>query len=267
MYYIRTKLDIQLQCRKTASLLVELFINDYYVFAEYIAVSDIRQNVRQILRELPQGVELMAAAKYRSSSEIMEAVEAGIKIVGENYIQEAENAYNVLGNRVKWHLIGHLQKNKVKKAVRLFDIIETVDSVLLAEEIDRRCAQIGRVMPIFIEVNSGRERQKSGVFPEDIETLVRELSVLSNIRLEGLMTMGIYSDNPENYRPYFAETRQIFERIKQLELPNVDMKYLSMGMTNSYKIAIEEGANIVRIGSKIFGARDAKDNKDLLSSY
>ena len=216
----------------------------------------IEQNVSQILSELPAGVELVAAAKTRQPSEILEAAEAGVKIIGENYVQEAERAYEAAGNRVKWHFIGHLQKNKVKKAVRIFDMIETVDSSELAREIDKRCTQIGKVMPILIEINSGREEQKAGVLPEKAEQLIREISAYQNIKVMGLMTMGPFAGDPEDSRPYFVETRKIFERIDQLQLPNVDMRYLSMGMTNSYKIAIEEGANIVRIGSKIFGERD-----------
>ena len=144
----------------------------------------------------------------------------------------------------------------MKKAVRIFDVIETVDSVEIAGEIDKRCAQIGKVMPVLVEINSGREEQKSGVFPEKTEQLVRDISGLNNIRVMGLMTMGPRLGNPEDSRPYFVETKKIFERIKKLSLPNIQMRHLSMGMTNSYKIALAEGANIVRIGSKIFGERN-----------
>ena len=222
-------------------------------------MTKVRQNVNQILSELPEEVQLVAAAKTRKPEEILAAVEAGVKIVGENYVQEAERAYQVVGNRIKWHLIGHLQKNKVKKAVGIFDMIETVDSVELAREIDKRCAQIGKIMPVLIEINSGREEQKSGVLPENAEQLVREISSYQNIKVMGLMTMGPRFGNPEDSRPYFIETRKIFEKIKQLNLPNVEMKYLSMGMTNSYQIAIEEGANMVRIGTRIFGERDYEE--------
>lgn len=215
----------------------------------------IKENVVKILGELPSGVELVAAAKTRKPAEVLEAVEAGIKIIGENYVQEAEEAYAVVGNRVRWHFIGHLQSNKVKKAVRIFDIIETVDSVKIATEIGRHCSQTGKVMPVLIEINSGREEQKSGVLPEDAERLVRDISSLKNIKVEGLMTMGPRFGDPEDSRPYFAETRKVFENIKGLNLANADMKYLSMGMTNSYRVALEEGANIVRIGGKIFGDR------------
>ena len=216
----------------------------------------IRQNVSQILSELPDGVQLVAAAKSREPEEILEAVESGVRIIGENYVQEAERAYEVIGNRAEWHFIGHLQKNKVKKAVKIFDMIETVDSAEIAREIDRRCAQIGKTMPVLIEINSGREEQKAGVFPENAEQLIREISAFPNIRVMGLMTMGPFFGDPEDFRPYFVETKKIFDRIKQLDLPSAEMRYLSMGMTNSYRTALEEGANMVRIGTKIFGGRD-----------
>ena len=216
----------------------------------------IRENVQQLLKELPGGVELVAAAKTRTAEEVLQAVESGIKAVGENYVQEAERIYPTIGNKAKWHLLGHLQKNKVKKAIRLFDMIETVDSIDLAREIDKKCAQISKVMPVLIEINSGREKQKSGVLPENAEQLVKEISAFPNIRVTGLMTMGPRFGIPEDSRPYFVETKKIFEKMKKLNLSNVEMKYLSMGMTNSYKIAIEEGANMVRIGTKLFGERD-----------
>jgi len=208
------------------------------------------------LDELPAGVQLVAAAKTRHPSEILEAVKAGVEIVGENYVQEAERAYEVVGNRVKWHFIGHLQRNKVKRAVAIFDMIETVDSTEMGWEIDRRCAQIGKVMPVLIEVNSGREERKSGVLPERAAELAGELATLPNLKVMGLMTMGPQVGDPEAAKPYFVETRKVFEKIKGLSLPNVEMKYLSMGMTNSYRIALEEGANLVRLGSKIFDERD-----------
>ncbi|KPK22575.1 MAG: alanine racemase [Dehalococcoidia bacterium SG8_51_3] len=215
----------------------------------------IKQNVQQILKELPEGVQLVAASKTRTPAEILEAVDAGVQLIGENYIQEAEKAYEVVGNRAKWHFIGHLQRNKVKKAVRIFDMIETVDSSEIAREIDKRCAEIGKVMPVLIEVNIGREPQKSGVLPEDTEQVVRDISSLANIKVMGLMTMGPLSEDPEDSRPHFVAMKKLFDRMKESSLPNVEMKYLSMGMTSSYQIAPEEGANIVRIGTKIFGER------------
>ena len=218
-----------------------------------------KENIKAILAELPEGVQLVAAAKTRSADEILEAINSGVKIIGENYVQEAEQAYDSVGKAAKWHFIGHLQSNKVKRAIRIFDMIETVDSVELATEIDKRCSQMGKVMPVLIEINSGREKQKSGVLPEDTEQIVREIAQLKNVKIMGLMTMGPRFGDPEDSRPYFVATREIFERIKKLALPNVEMSYLSMGMTNSYKIAIEEGANIVRIGTRLFGERDYKE--------
>jgi pyridoxal phosphate enzyme (YggS family) len=218
-------------------------------------MSVIKDNVKQILAELPPGVELVAAAKTKTPDEISEAVEAGIKIIGENYVQEAAAAFSVVGRRVKWHFIGHLQTNKVKKAIDIFDMIETVDSVELAREIDKRCAAAGKIMSILIEINSGEEEQKFGVRPADAEALIKEISAFRNIKLEGLMTMGPFEGDPENSRPYFKVTKNLFDRVKALNLPAVEMKYLSMGMTNSYRVAIEEGANMVRIGTKIFGPR------------
>ena len=218
----------------------------------------IKENVKRLLQKLPSNVGLVAAAKTRSAAEIQEAIEAGIKIIGENYVQEAQKAFAVIGNRAKWHFIGHLQKNKVKKAVKIFDIIETVDSKALAEEIDKISARENKIMPVIVEINSGREKQKFGVMPEEAERLIRDLSNLKNIKVMGLMTMGPRFGNPELARPYFSETKRIFDNIRGLGLNGVEMKYLSMGMTNSYQIAIEEGANMVRIGSKIFGEREER---------
>jgi pyridoxal phosphate enzyme (YggS family) len=216
----------------------------------------IRENSQKLLKELPDGVELVAATKSRTAAEVREAIDSGIKIIGQNYLQEAEAIYPAIGNKARWHFIGHLQKNKVKKAVRLFDMIETVDSVELAQEIDRRCALVRKVMPVLVEINSGREKQKAGVVPEKAEELIKAIARLANIRVMGLMTMGPRFGNPEDSRPYFITTRKIFERIKALKIANVEMKYLSMGMTNSYPVALKEGANLVRIGTLIFGERE-----------
>lgn len=215
----------------------------------------IRDNIISLLGELPEGVRLVAAAKTRTPEEATEAIDAGVRIIGENYVREAEQARQAIGDRVEWHLIGHLQKNKVSKAVRIFDMIETVDSLPLAQEIDRRCGLIGKTMEVLVEVNSGREPAKSGVLPEDAEELVRGISALPHLRIRGLMTMGPASGDPENARPYFRETKQLFDRLKALNLPGADFTELSMGMTNSYRVAIEEGATLVRIGSLIFGPR------------
>lgn len=217
----------------------------------------VKRNVAKLLAELPDGVELVAAAKTRTPEEVLEVVQAGVRIIGENYVKDAKAAYELVGKRAKWHFIGTFQKHNVRtKVLAMFDMIESVDSLEVAKAINRKCAQIGKIMPILIEVNSGREPQKSGVLPEDVEQMIREISSLRNVKIMGLMTMGPHLGNPEDSRPYFVETRKIFEKVKTLELPNVEMTYLSMGMTNSYKVALEEGANIIRIGTRIFGERD-----------
>jgi PLP dependent protein len=216
----------------------------------------IKENVSKILKELPEGVSLVGAGKTRTPQEILEAVEAGLEIIGENYVQEAERAFQVVGGKVKWHMIGHLQSNKANKAVGVFDMIETVDSIKLARAIDRACEKINKVMLILMEINSGEESQKAGVMPEDAISLARDMSALNNIKLMGLMTMGPFAGDPEDSRPYFQKTKKLFEEIKEMGLPGVEMKYLSMGMSNSYKVALEEGANIVRIGTKLFGERE-----------
>jgi len=221
----------------------------------------IKDNVLSLLKEIPENVTVVAAAKTRTPQEILEAIDAGIKVIGENYVQEAEKAFSEVGRRAKWHFIGHLQKNKVKKAVQIFDLIETVDSVDLAIEIDKRCAMIDKVMPVLCEVNIAKEKTKSGVYPEEVEQLIKNISNLTHIKVMGLMTMGPRFGDPENARVYFRKTKQIFENIKKMNIPNVEMKYLSMGMSNSYRVALEEGANIVRIGTRIFGERNYKKNK------
>lgn len=215
----------------------------------------IGENVKKILQELPPGVQLVGAAKTRTPEEILEAVDAGLEIIGENYVQEAEAAFAVVGHRVKWHLIGHLQRNKVKKAVPIFDMIETVDSMKLAREIDKVCLKMDRTMPVLIEINSGEEEQKAGVLPSSAASLIREIATLERVKVRGLMTMGPFTGDPEDARPYFQITRELFQEIAGLGIPGVEMKYLSMGMSNSYKVALEEGANLVRIGTRIFGER------------
>jgi hypothetical protein len=215
----------------------------------------IKDNVTAILRELPPGVELVVAAKTRTAAEILEAIEAGVGIIGENYVQEAADVFPAIGGRARWHFIGHLQTNKVKKAVEIFDLIETVDSIGLGREIDKRSAAAGKTIDILVEVNSGREPQKAGVLPEEAEPLVRSLAALPHLRIRGLMTMGPFEGDPEDSRPYFKETRRVWEALKIQAIPGTEMRYLSMGMTNSWRVAIEEGATMVRIGTAIFGPR------------
>jgi pyridoxal phosphate enzyme (YggS family) len=215
----------------------------------------IGENVRRILAELPPGVTLEGAAKTRTPEEVLEAIDAGLEIIGENYVQEAEKAFAHIGTRAKWHMIGHLQRNKARKAVAIFDMIETVDSMKLAGEINKCCARSGKTMEVLIEINSGEETQKAGALPGDALSLVKEMSGLENIRIMGLMTMGPFTGDPEESRPYFQKTRDIYEKLKGMNLPDVKMEILSMGMSNSYKVAIEEGANLVRIGTNLFGER------------
>jgi len=221
-----------------------------------MALETIENRVRAILNELPPSVLLVAAAKTRTVAKVEAAIRGGIKILGYNYVQEAEKIHQSIKRPVQWHLIGHLQRNKARHAVKLFDMIETIDSARLAREVDHQCARQGKKMPVLIEINSGREPNKSGVMPEQVAELAREISQLPNLALQGLMTMAPYFDDPEATRPYFKATKAIFDRLKGEALPNIEMRYLSMGMSHSYAIAIEEGANMVRVGTKLFGPRE-----------
>ena len=199
---------------------------------------------------------VVAAAKMRTPDEVRAVLAAGISIVGENYVQEAEAAQAAVSRAVaKWHLIGHLQRNKAKDAVRLFDLIQTVDSVRLAEAVDAASHALGRVTPILVEVNSAREPQKSGVLPEDATDFVRALEKLGAVRVVGLMTMGPLVADPESLRPAFRETKRLFDGLSRLALERTQMQILSMGMSDSYRVAIDEGATMVRVGTALFGPR------------
>jgi pyridoxal phosphate enzyme (YggS family) len=226
----------------------------------------ISRNYARIRREIPDHVTIVVSCKTRNAEEISEVIEAGATDIGENYVQEAGQMYGALKKdaaKVRWHMIGNLQTNKINKALRIFDAIQTVESLPMAVAIDRRVERAKKQrVPIYIEINIGNEDSKAGIkplehepFDEYLENLARDISILEHIRLEGLMTMGPRFGNPEDVRPYFRRTKKIFEKIKTLSLPNVDMKYLSMGMTNSYRVAIEEGSNMVRIGTAIFRNR------------
>jgi len=190
---------------------------------------------------------------------VLSLIEAGATDIGENYVQEAEELHKQLGDRAKkirWHMIGHMQKNKLTKALKIFNVIQTVDSLEIAKELDKKVSLLGKdVIPVYIEVNIGNETKKSGIKPEYhiIEELAKEISKLPHLRLEGLMTMGPSFGNAGEIRPYFKKIKDIFEKIKAL--PNVSMKTLSMGMSGSYKVAIEEGSNMVRLGTVLFGDR------------
>jgi hypothetical protein len=215
----------------------------------------VSENVRMLLKAIPQNVIVVAAVKGRTIEEVQEAIESGIKYIGENYLQDAEKKLPFIGNVVKWHFIGHLQKRKSKKIVKLFDMVETLDSFEVAREIDLEASKMNKIIPVLIEVNSGNEPQKSGLLPEDVEPFIEKVSHFKNIKIQGLMTMGPFFEDPEKLRPYFVETRKLFDSIKNKNIQNIEMKFLSMGMSSSYKIAIEEGANILRIGTLIFGPR------------
>jgi pyridoxal phosphate enzyme (YggS family) len=214
--------------------------------------------VRRILDTVPPGVTVVAAAKGRTLAEVEAVITAGITCIGHNYVQEAQRMIPALDGSVTSHMIGHLQHNKVNKAIRLFDMVETLDSIRLAETLNRHCAAFGKTMPVLIEINSGREPTKTGVLPEEVDVLVAALAGMEHIRIHGLMTMGPRFGNPEDARPYFRATREAFERLADSGLPGITMRYLSMGMSNNYWVAIEEGANIVRIGTALFGSRPEK---------
>ena len=216
----------------------------------------IAENARKILSEIPENVRVVAAAKSRTAAEIREVIDAGITLIGENYLQEARAVIPEIGDRAGWHFIGHIQTNKVKHIVPLFDMIETLDSLQLAETIDRQAERHGKIMPVLIEVNSAREPQKAGDLPDDVLPFIRRINTFEHIRIQGLMTMGPFLDDPEGLRPYFRATRSLFDQVAKEGVPGVEMKHLSMGMSDSYRIAIDEGATLIRIGTRIFGPRD-----------
>lgn len=218
--------------------------------------SRIINTANHILQTIPSHVTLQAAAKGRSLEEVEAVIQAGVTRIGYNYIQEAIPIIRTIGNRASWHMIGHLQRNKAKLAVNHFDMIETIDSWRLAQAVERYCTEAGKRISVLVEINSGREANKTGVFPEDAEEFLEKLSTLEHLRIEGLMTMGPRFGNPEDSRPFFVTTRNLFDHFSAQNILNVEMKYLSMGMSNSYAIAIEEGANIIRIGTRIFGERE-----------
>ncbi|MCK4446002.1 MAG: YggS family pyridoxal phosphate-dependent enzyme, partial [Candidatus Marinimicrobia bacterium] len=181
------------------------------------------------MNSLQADIILVAAAKTRTPEEVKAAIDAGVKIIGYNYVQEAEQMFQHVGNSVQWHLIGHLQRNKAKRAVQLFDMIETIDSRRIAESVDRHCADMGKIIQVLIEINSGKESNKTGVLPEDVDELIRGISELPNLRVEGLMTMGPRFGNPEDARPYFKATKAAFDRLSEAKIANAEMRYLSMG--------------------------------------
>jgi hypothetical protein len=203
----------------------------------------------------PSSVRLVVVTKTIDRDRIREAVASGAAILGENRVQEAKEKIEALGKVAGWHLIGHLQTNKAKYAVKLFDLIHSVDNLELAAEIDRQAAKIGKRQDILIEVNIAGEASKAGMAVKGAPALVREAARLKNISIRGLMTMPPYSETPEDSRPYFTVLRELAETIAKEGIPNGSMQELSMGMSGDFEVAIEEGATLVRVGTAIFGAR------------
>ncbi|SHO51009.1 YggS family pyridoxal phosphate-dependent enzyme [Desulfopila aestuarii] len=226
----------------------------------------IAENIQTILSRIdtvarecgrdPKDIQLVAVSKLFPASAIDEAIKAGQLVFGENYIQEAEKKIDELGSRCRFHFIGHLQSNKAKIAARLFDVIETVDSVKLARTLSRHLQDLGRTMQILLQVNIGEDENKSGLAAAETEKLLGDIRELPNIEVIGLMTMPPFTDDPEDARPYFQQLRELSQQLKDLGLFPQERKIeLSMGMSNDYHVAIQEGATIVRVGTAIFGHR------------
>jgi PLP dependent protein len=200
-------------------------------------------------------VRLMAVTKTVDDDRLMEAIGAGVDIIGESYVQEAKRKIEKMGRKIEWHMIGYLQSNKAKYAVKLFDMIHSVGRMDLAVELDRRARAQDMAMKILIEINISGEKTKSGVPYEEALQLVRDISSFDNLSIQGLMTMAPWFDNPEDARPYFAALRELRDRIVDENINRAEMRELSMGMSGDYEVAVEEGATIVRIGRSIFGER------------
>jgi pyridoxal phosphate enzyme (YggS family) len=211
----------------------------------------IEKAARRVGRD-PKEVNLVAVSKTVESARIKEAIEAGVSIMGENYVQEAQKKIEEIGRPVAWHFIGHLQTNKAKHAIRLFEMIHSLDSLPLAEELNRRAEQGGQVAKVMIEVNISGEATKFGTDEEKVFSIARGILNLNHLSLEGLMTMPPYFDSPEMSRPYYIKLRELKEKMIREGIP---LKELSMGMSNDFEIAIEEGATYVRVGTAIFGER------------
>lgn len=203
----------------------------------------------------PSSVRLVTVTKTVDQDRIRRAVAAGAAILGENRVQEAKEKIEALGKIAAWHLIGHLQTNKAKYAVKLFDLIHSVDTLELAKELDKQAAKIGKQQDVLVEVSIAGEAAKAGVAVDEAAALVREASRLEHIRIKGLMTMPPYFDVPELSRPYFRKLRELSVTISRENIPGVSMEELSMGMSGDFEVAVEEGATLVRVGSAIFGKR------------
>jgi PLP dependent protein len=225
-------------------------------------MSQIKENLLRVMERIekaaqrskrdPSEIKLVAVSKTVEAARIKEAIEAGVSILGENYVQEAKKKIEEIGRSVAWHFIGHLQLNKAKYVIHLFDMIHSLDNIPLAEELSRRAEQADRMIKVLIEINLSGEATKFGTDEGEILNLARRILQLSHLSLEGLMTMPPYFDSPEMSRPYYVKLRELKERLVREGIP---MKELSMGMSNDFEIAIEEGATYVRVGTAIFGPR------------
>ena len=203
----------------------------------------------------PQDVQLVAVSKTVSGESIKQAIEAGVTIVGENYIQEAREKIGELGTAVRWDFIGHLQSNKVSYAIDLFEVIHSVDRLSLAQEISTRAVKKGKTVRILVQVNISGEGAKSGIDTGGVNALVSHIASLPNLSLEGLMTMPPYLTDPEKSRPYFVALRKLRDTLMAEQGNRINLKELSMGMSGDFEVAIEEGATLVRVGTAIFGER------------
>lgn len=219
----------------------------------------VQQRVRNAAMDAgrnPSEIRIVAVSKTVSSDRVKAAIGEGVNILGENYIQEARGKIESLSYlSASWHFIGHLQSNKAKYAVRLFDLIHSVDSLKLAEEIDRQAKRIEKIQEILVQVNVAEEESKSGITLEGASALVRDISQLDNVRIRGLMTMPPFFDQPERARPFFRALRELSSSLAKQDIPNVEMRELSMGMSGDFETAIAEGATLVRVGTAIFGSR------------
>ena len=205
-----------------------------------------------------QDIKLIAVSKTVDAERIKQAIEAGATILGENYIQEARNKIKEIGQGARWDFIGHLQSNKAKYAVDLFEMIHSVDRLSLAQEINRVAEKKGKKVRILVQVNISGEETKSGINPQKVRTLIGEIASMSNLSLEGLMTMPPYFDDPEKARPYFTALRELRDTILKESIGDIILQELSMGMSGDFEVAIEEGSTMVRIGTAIFGERPPK---------
>ena len=200
-------------------------------------------------------VKLLAATKSQTIELIRAAVDAGINLIGENYVQEAAGKKPLITGALEWHMIGHLQRNKVKAAVDLFDVFESLDNLALARELDKEGQRRDKVIRVFVEVNLGGEESKTGVMEHQAAALVEQIARLSHLRIEGLMSVPPYKEDPEEVRPYFRKLRLLQVKLGESRSLPLELCELSMGMSHDYKVAIEEGATIVRIGTALFGPR------------